>query len=418
MGFVCALVGLAGPAVAAPFEPSGAAWDGLADFLELAAAEVGPTRVVVDAELDYRTLTRADAVLVVHPECALDVDNLGRFMRDGGRVILLDDYGTGDELLAHYGIERIPTPKRPLEMLRKNPSFAIAQPAGAHAVVEGVGRVVTNHPTGLRHPDLSPVLEIRGDGEPSVLVGIAGAVNQGRLLAIGDPSIFINAMLRYPGNRALAAGLVRYAIDDDAAGARGGRIHVVVGDFGQVGSYGQEDDLGLGGKLRTVRSALATLGREGVPPAGAYVTAVALGVAVIVWVASRAGRLHRPVSPSYTRAIPLAAQGGIAGHAAVIAAPGTSRVLAMLELKSALEEELANRLGLDRVPGSKELVERLAAEGMLGEASLRDLRALLLRMAQIETFVLARREAAEPVSDAEVVDVARRVRRILDEARR
>ena len=46
-------------------------------------------------------------------------------------------------------------------------------------------------------------------GEPEVLLAEAGAVGQGRFLAIGDPSIFINSMLQGDG-----LGIVRF---DDTA---------------------------------------------------------------------------------------------------------------------------------------------------------------------------------------------------------
>ncbi len=82
-------------------------------------------------------------------------------MRAGGRVILLDDYGTGDVLWKHLGMDRMATPTRPAEMLRKNPEPLLAEPASAHPTVADVGRVVMNHPTALKHPDLSPVLRIR-----------------------------------------------------------------------------------------------------------------------------------------------------------------------------------------------------------------------------------------------------------------
>ena len=36
----------------------------------------------------------------------------------------------------------------------------------------------------------------------------------GRLFAMGDPSVVINEMLRYPGNRAFASGLLKYLVGE------------------------------------------------------------------------------------------------------------------------------------------------------------------------------------------------------------
>src|SRR5262249_51836678 len=159
--------------------------------------------------LDLRQLRREDGVVLVHPERVIDADELMAYMRAGGRLVLLDDYGTGDALLARFGIRRVPLPSRPAEMLRGNPALAIAEPASVHPAVRHASRVVVNHGTGLAHPALSPVLVVRGESEPDVLFAVAGAVGQGRLLAVGDASVAINGMMRYPGNRALAVALVR-----------------------------------------------------------------------------------------------------------------------------------------------------------------------------------------------------------------
>lgn len=418
---VLVFCGIAAAEAPRPLDPASQDWEGLSGLVELAQGELGPGRVVVSRRLDYSSgLRPGDGILLVHPDVALDTDSLSRFMKDGGRVVLLDDFGTGDELLLHFGIDRVPLPARPAEMLRHNPALAIAEPASEHSVVWGVGRVVTNHATGLRHPDLSPVLEVRGDGEPDVLVALAGAVGKGRLLAMGDGSLFMNSMLRYPGNRALAAGVVRYAVEDDTNGPRGGRLWIVSGAFEQAGTYGDDGSLDVAFKtrLRAVAEAFAAFKREGAPPLVAYITAVAVGLGLIVWIGSRAGRPHVPASPRYTRPIPLVAQGGVAGHVAVISAPGTSRVLAMLEVKSALEDDLCELLGLERNPGHEVLLEDLGRRRLLDASELSELKALLLALARTETLVLSRRGSAlGAVRDAEVVEAARVARRIVQRAR-
>ncbi|MGH7296042.1 MAG: DUF4350 domain-containing protein, partial [Polyangiaceae bacterium] len=338
----CIAALLAGPSAAGrPFDPRGEDWEGLSRFIKLAGDELGAQHVVVTSRLDLGTLKRTDGILIIHPERPLDVDDLSAFMRAGGRLVLLDDYGEGDGLLARFGIRRVPLPMRPAEMLRGNPSFAIAEPASAHPAVRDVSRVVTNHATGLEHPALSPVLVVRGDGEPDVILGLAGAVGQGRLLAIGDASLGINEMMRYPGNRALCAALVRYVTEDDSWGPRDGKLYVLTNDFDLVGSFGDDSRLGgaSGDLRRTIVDTLEMLRHDGMPPLAAYLIALAIGLGIVTWTSASAGRPHRPAVPRFVRRVPAVAQGGIAGHAAIIAAPGTSRVLAMLELKSALEEE-------------------------------------------------------------------------------
>jgi hypothetical protein len=402
---------------AAPFDLAGSDWEGCGELVRLARAELGAQRVVATGQIDFHELKPDDGLLLLYPEKSLDVDELSKFMRAGGRVVMLDDFGRGDSLLRHFGMERVASPRRPAEFLRRNPQLALAEPASAHPVVSDVSRVVTNHPTGLSHPDLSPVLKIRGNGEPDVVVAVAGAVGQGRLLAVGDPSIVMNSMLRYGGNKAFARGLVRYTVDHDSWGKRGGRLFIASGGFEQKGNFGDEEST-WSDYMRALREALDVMRRDGVPSAIAYALAVALGLALVVWVGSRAGRLHKPVTPRFVRKTPSVAQGGVAGHAAVIAAPQTSRVLAILELKSALEEQLTSILGLPKVPGHQDLLTQVAARGLLDTEGVHTLRRLLLRMSNVETMVVFQRSGGmvQPIRDNEVVSIARTVKELLQSA--
>jgi len=403
---------------AAPFELTGTDWEGCQELVRLAQSELGPAKIVATGQLDFRELRPEDGVILLYPEHTLDVEQLAKFMKAGGRVVLLDDFGRGDSLLRHFGMERVPAPRKPAESLRHNPSLALAEPASAHPVVSDVQRVVTNHPTGLSHPDLSPVLKIRGqEGEPDVIIAVAGAVGQGRLLAVGDPSMVMNSMLRYAGNKAFARGLVRYAIDHDAWGKRGGRVFIASGAFEQKGSYGGDEST-LDESLRALREALEVMRHEGVPPALAYALAIAVGLALVVWVGSRAGKLHKPIVPRFVRRTATVAHGGVAGHAAVIGAPQTSRILAVLELKSALEEQLTSMLGLSKVPGQQDLVGHIASRGLLDAEGVHTLRQLLLRMSNVETMIVYQRSGGmvQPIRDQEVVSIARTVDKLLAEA--
>jgi hypothetical protein len=153
------------------------------------------------------------------------------------------------------------------------------------------------------------------------------------------------------------------------------------------------------------------------PPLAAYLAAIAVGLGVVAWTSARAGKTHRAVTPRYVRPVAGAAQGGVAGRAAVVGAPGTSRVLAILELKSALEEELATRLALERVPAHDELVAKARAARMLDETGAGELARLLASLAQMETMlVMRRRPILERLRDADVFAVAARVRGLLGPA--
>ena len=136
----------------------------------------------------------------------------------------------------------------------------------------------------------------------------------------------------------------------------------------------------------------------------------------IIAIASQKGgsgkKSSRPFDDEGDRALSGGGIGaGVGVGAAILGAPGTGRFLAMLELKSALEEDLTTRLGLDRTPPHDLLVERVRAAGLLDEDGLRDLSRLFQTLAPFETMLGGnRRPALERLRDAEVMAAAARVR--------
>jgi hypothetical protein len=382
-------------AEAAAFEVKDTSWEGCSTFLDIARAEVGERRAIPLSHLDWSDLKPEDALLLLHPEHALSGDKLAAFLGDGGRAAVVDDYGAGDEILERFQIERVPAPSRPFAMLRKNPELAVAEPVrestdrggAVHTTVQDVERLITNHPTGLRNPKLTPVLRIRSVDEPDVLLALAGNFGtppRGKLFAMGDPSALTNQMLRYPGNRAFAVGLVRYLMQGSA-----GRLFVIGNDFAESGVYPT-----MGGwraeaeeKLEAVAQVLRRLGADGLAGAAGFGLAAMVALGVGLWTTSVASRPYRRRLPSFARAVPLVAQGGLAGRAAVLSAPSTPSALAVLELKAALQEGLSQELGLAGATSPVQLLEAVKSKDKLDEPRQVALRRVLLEMAEIETLV-------------------------------
>ena len=236
----------------------------------------------------------------------------------------------------------------------------------------------------LRHPNLSPVLRIRAIGEPDVILAVAGQVGKGRLFAMSDPSAIINQMLRYPGNRAFVAGLVRYLVDDDGAQRRQGRLFIVTNRFGEEGIVRRP-----GASLRKdLESQLKSRSRPPSPRRGAtafpgwahvaLAAVAALGLAA--WVARASARPYKSPLPRYARPHPARGAGRRSpGRFAVLAAPPSPRSLALLELKSALFEGLAGEARAAppsrRPTRSLDLVDRAA--GALDERAYSALKEVL-----------------------------------------
>lgn len=404
------------------FDVGDTTWEGCSELLGIARAELGQSRVVPVGVLDWKDVSPSDGVLVLHPMHGVSPDDSAAFLKAGGRLAILDDYGRGDETLARFRIQRAPMPARPVEALRNRPELAIAEPvietvaahsSGPHPVVSNVQRLVLNHATALRHPNLSPVLKVRAIGEADAIVAVAGVVGEGRLFAMGDPSTVINEMLRYPGNRAFVAGLSRYLVDDEQGKRPRGRLFIVANRFHEEPGFGGETSARreLEADARRIADALRDIRDSGFPGW----LAVALGALALVLAGVHAlrssARPYRRPLPRYARPVPLVAQGGVAGRLAMLAAPSSPRALALLELKSALFEAMAERFRIASAPSAEALTRIVERSSALGASDVAAFRDVLARMQKVEASVVAGRPAKVPASV--LADAAKVVGRVL-----
>ena len=420
LGLVVCVVGVRSHAAA--FDIADASWEGCSELYDIARKELGEERVKAVAVLDWSEVSASDGVLVLHPLQSMDSEETTAFMKAGGRLAVVDDYGRGEELLRRFHIERTSMPARPISALRNNPSLAIAepsltgdkgQPTGPHPVVANVQQFVTNHATGLRHPNLSPVLEVRAVGEPPAVVAVAGQVGKGRLFALGDPSGLMNQMLRYPGNRAFASGLCRYLVDEDNGERHAGRLFVVTNRFDEIGSFGGKTTLrkDIENQVRAITDALAEARQNGLPGWAHWLFALLAVVGVGAWVARAAGRPYKTPQPRFARPTALVAQGGVAGRFALLAAPSSPPTLVLLELKSALMEALTHKLGETLDPSPDAVVSALSRAGALDERRRPALKEVLVFMQKAEASMVSGRPMN--VSRASLRNAADVVREVL-----
>jgi hypothetical protein len=196
VGFVVSLA-WAAVARAQDFGAEATDWTGLSGLVELARTE--RVTLIAPRSFDLADLRPNDAILIVGAERPLPVFGLQVFLRNGGRVAVAADYQRGGlDVLHWFRIETEDIPASGVDYERDNPNLAIAIPRTPHPLCTDVDGIVTNHARSVRHPRLQPVLGFAHEG-PAALV-LTGRVDAGRLVAIGDPSVLINNMLRFPGN--------------------------------------------------------------------------------------------------------------------------------------------------------------------------------------------------------------------------
>ena len=192
---------------------------------------------------------------------------------------------------------------------------------------------------------------------------------------MGDPSVLINEMLRYPGNRAFAVGLVKYLVENDSGMSRGGKLYIIANEFRQRGHFGgSRGPLGeLGDLSDSLREFATELDKHGLPGNFALALAVLASGGALAWAISNSSRLYRRAVPRYALAPALAAQGGLAGRAAVLSAPTTEPALVLLELRAALSEALAQRVGLSRLASAEQIASELQRQRVFDGARLKEI---------------------------------------------
>ena len=140
------------------------------------------------------------------------------FLVDGGRVVLMDDFGTGNQLL-----ELLELDVRFDGSLLEDPLFYEGDygfPVILDIDFEDVDEIVMNLPTGLTHEggviaSSSPFSylktgdQINSDDMGAIPVIVSESIGEGEMIVISDSSLFINSMRSYKDNEKLLEALVR-----------------------------------------------------------------------------------------------------------------------------------------------------------------------------------------------------------------
>ncbi|WP_435100196.1 DUF4350 domain-containing protein [Halorubrum sp. N11] len=211
------------------------AWDGTANLRDTAATHSGTT-VTLDGEAyttDQPDQTLAVVLAPTTPYNTADAAPMRQFVEDGGTLLVADNFGPttddppyGNTLLASVGA----TARFDGALLRdeqnyyRSPALPIAQPVSDHPYTTGVSDVTLNYGTAVvpnnaetlvrtsafAYRDTDRSGDLTGDEElaryPVVTVE---SVGDGQVIAVSDPSIFINAMLDREGNTAFATALAQ-----------------------------------------------------------------------------------------------------------------------------------------------------------------------------------------------------------------
>jgi hypothetical protein len=223
-------------------------WNGLNTLTALAKG-LGLTVEPV-AEIDWNDLGAEDILFVLYPRDRVEPGHLAAFVRNGGHVLLADDFGDSTEAMGRLGMLRQPAIGVAAERFYRDLPYApIALPVlPGHPLAAGVAELYTNHPAVLVQAQGPEVVFGFGPGEGVIA---AGSVGSGRFVVSSDPSVFINRMLQFDGNMQFAINVIRYLSREGAAR----RLVILTGDFELYGEpSGVLDDGTVSGTMASMLS--------------------------------------------------------------------------------------------------------------------------------------------------------------------
>lgn len=221
---VVALV-LAASTSSTAFGAYNSAWDGASSLRDVADS-MGTDSTIVRNATRYDHLPAEGTIAVVlSPDRAYsntDAARLRRFVENGGTLIVAEDFGPhSNALLAEVGANARfnGTLVRDERHNYRSPAMPVATNVSEYPLLTGVERLTLNHGTVIEPNGARPVANTSGYAYVDVTqddqlddseslnkypVMTAESVGEGRVIAVSDPSLFINAMLDREGNRQFA----------------------------------------------------------------------------------------------------------------------------------------------------------------------------------------------------------------------
>lgn len=206
-------------------------WQGTSELREQAESSGAEPIVVTDTEGYEEVPADGTVAVVLSPEEAYegeDRERLRTFVENGGTLVVADAFGPhGNSLLEDVGTSARfdGDPLRDERNYYRSPSLPVVTSVADHPYVAESEGLTLNHGTAVE-PGEATVLaqsseysyldrnrnEELDDDETLATHAVITTeeVGEGEVVAVSDPSVFINTMLDRPGNRAFADGLFSF----------------------------------------------------------------------------------------------------------------------------------------------------------------------------------------------------------------
>lgn len=203
-------------------------WDGTSEFREL-ADQHSESQIALETTAYVDSNASETTAIILAPNenyTANDSQRVRAFVQSGGVVVIADDFGReGNAVLATVGANARFNGTQLLDEREyyQAPSLPVATNVTGSRYTSGVERLTLNGATAINANGSTVLatssrfgyLDRNGTGELSpgdeldtYPVVTIESVGDGRVIAVSDPSLFINTMLTQPDNKAFATALL------------------------------------------------------------------------------------------------------------------------------------------------------------------------------------------------------------------
>lgn len=204
------------------FKSENPSWNGARDFID-------NFRVSPLTSLDVLSDASQESTLLVIPYMEFttsDLKILENYVSSGGKLVVLDDYGFGNDVLEHLKSETRFTGNQLLDTLfnYENENFPKIVNFVSESATTEIGNLVFNHATSLENVPQDNIIAWSSyfsfldenqnggydEGEPEGPFPVIAnfQMGKGELVLVSDPSILINSMLEMDDNRQFLENIV------------------------------------------------------------------------------------------------------------------------------------------------------------------------------------------------------------------